>query len=287
MIAEQSLTRRKALNIVMLSLTGVCTVLTAGVLLLILGYLFWNGARSLNWAFLTELPVPVGELGGGMANAIVGSLKILAMATLIGFPIGFLVGVYLSEFGTAWFPSVVRFVTDLLNGVPSIVMGVFAYGLIVLRMGGHFSAFAGAVALGIMMIPIAVRSTEEFLHAVPNSLREGAMALGAAKWKAIVTVVIPAASRGIITAVMLGLARVAGETAPLLFTASDNQWWSNGLNEPTATLPVRIFLYAISPYDDWHRQAWAAGFLLLVSILVINILARVVVSHGFAHSPKR
>jgi phosphate transport system permease protein len=286
MTAEQSLTRRKAVNIVMLSLTGVCTVLTAGVLLLILGYLFWNGARSLNWAFLTELPRPVGELGGGMANAIVGSLKVLAMATVIGFPIGFLVGVYLSEFGTATFASIVRFVTDLLNGVPSIVIGVFAYGLVVLSMG-HFSAIAGAVALGIMMIPIAVRSTEEFLRAVPNNLREGAMALGAPKWKSIVTVVIPAASRGIVTAIMLGLARVAGETAPLLFTAFGNVSWSRGVNEPTATLPVMIFNYAISPYDDWHRQAWAAGFLLLMSILVINILARVVVSHGFAHSPKK
>jgi len=286
MTAERSLTRRKAVNIVMLSLTGVCTLLTAGVLLLILGYLFWNGARSLNWAFLTELPRPVGELGGGMANAIVGSLKVLAMATVIGFPIGFLVGVYLSEFGTATFASVVRFVTDLLNGVPSIVIGVFAYGLVVLTMG-HFSAIAGAVALGIMMIPIAVRSTEEFLRAVPNNLREGAMALGAPKWKSIVTVVIPAASRGIVTAIMLGLARVAGETAPLLFTAFGNVSWSRGVNEPTATLPVMIFNYAISPYDDWHRQAWAAGFLLLMSILVINILARVVVSHGFAHSPKK
>ena len=285
MTAEQSLTRRKAVNIVMLSLTGVCTVLTAGVLLLILGYLFWNGARSLNWAFLTELPRPVGELGGGMAYAIVGSLKVLAMATVIGFPIGFLVGVYLSEFGTATFASVVRFVTDLLNGVPSIVIGVFAYGLVVLRMG-HFSAIAGAAALGIMMIPIAVRSTEEFLRAVPNNLREGAMALGAAKWKSIVTVVIPAASRGIVTAIMLGLARVAGETAPLLFTAFGNPSWSR-VNQPTATLPVMIFNYAISPYEDWHRQAWAAGFLLLMSILVINILARVVVSHGFAHSPKK
>jgi len=256
------------------------------VLFFILGYLLWNGATSLNWAFVTQLPKPVGEAGGGMANAILGSLKILGMATLIVFPIGFLTGVYLSEFGAGWFPPAVRFVTDLLNGVPSIVIGVFAYTLIVLPMG-HFSAIAGAVALGIMMIPIAVRSTEEFLHSVPHALREGAMALGASKWKAITTVVIPAAARGIVTAVMLDLARVAGETAPLLFTAFNHRRWSHGWNEPTATLPVMIFTYAISPYDDWHRQAWAAGFLLLMSILVINILARVVVSHGFAHSPKR
>lgn len=283
---RQPMMLRKTVNVVMLGLTGVCTLLTAGVLFFILGYLLWNGATSLNWAFLTQLPKPVGEAGGGMANAIIGSLKILAMATLIGFPIGFLTGVYLSEFGTGWFPPTVRFVTDLLNGVPSIVIGVFAYTLFVLPMG-HFSAIAGAVALGIMMIPIAVRSTEEFLHSVPHSLREGAMALGASKWKAITTVVIPAAARGIVTAVMLDLARVAGETAPLLFTAFNHRRWSHGLNEPTATLPVMIFTYAISPFDDWHRQAWAAGFLLLISILLINILARVVVSHGFAHSPRR
>jgi phosphate transport system permease protein len=275
------LLRRKIVNAIMLSLTGVCTLITAGVLCFILSYLFWNGAKNLNWAFLTELPKPVGELGGGMAHAIVGTAKMLVMATAIGFPIGSLAGVYLSEFGKGRFSSVVRFVTDLLNGVPSIVIGVFVYALLVIPLK-HFSAIAGGVALGILMIPVAVRSTEEFLQGVPQNLREGAMALGASKWRAVATVVIPAAGRGIITAVMLGLARVAGETAPLIFTAFGNAFWSKSIHEPTASLPVMIYTYAISPYEDWHRQAWAAGFLLLTSIFVINILARVVVARGFS-----
>ena len=278
--------KRKVINAVMLTLTGVCAVMTAGVLFFILGYLFWNGGRSLNWAFLTKLPKPVGESGGGMANAIVGSVKILALAMIVGFPIGFLAGVYLAEYGKGLFPSIVRYVTDLLNGVPSIVMGVFAYTLIVLPMR-HFSTFAGGVALGIMMIPIAVRSTEEFLRGVPNSFREASIALGASKWRSIVTVVIPAAMHGIVTAIMLDLARVAGETAPLLFTSFNNRFWSPGWNQPTSCLPVMIFTYAIAPYEDWHRQAWAAGFLLLSSIFIINIVARFLVSKGFSHSALR
>lgn len=265
--------RRRAVNAIMLSLTGICTLLAAGVLLFILGYLFVNGARSLSWDFFTQLPVPVGEAGGGMANAIAGSVKILSLATLIGVPIGFLAGVYLAEFSGTGFAFVIRYVTDLLNGVPSIVIGIFAYTLIVLPQK-HFSAYAGGLALGVMMIPIAVRSTEEFLRAVPNSLREGAMALGASKARAVLTVVIPAASSGIVTGIMLNLARVAGETAPLLFTSFSNRYWSTGWNEPTAALPVMIFTYAISPYEDWHQQAWAAGFVLLFLVLTINVLAR-------------
>jgi len=275
--------KRKAVNAVMLSLTGVCAILTVGVLIFILAYLFWNGGRNLNWAFLTKLPKPVGETGGGMANAIVGSIKILSLAMLIGFPVGFLAGVYLSEYGRGPFPSIVRYVTDLLNGVPSIMMGVFAYTLIVLPMR-RFSTFAGGFALGIMMIPIAVRSTEEFLRSVPNTFREASIALGASKWRSIVSVVIPAAAHGILTAIMLDLARVAGETAPLLFTSFNHRFWSPGWTQPTASLPVMIFTYAISPYDDWHRQAWAAGFLLLSSIFIINIVARFLVSKGFSHS---
>jgi phosphate transport system permease protein len=284
--ADPALFRRKLTNAVMLSLTGVFTFITAGALLFILGFLLWNGAKSLNWEFLTRLPKPVGETGGGMANAIVGTFEMIALATALGFPIGFLAGVYLAEYGKRRFSSVVRFVTDLLNGVPSIVIGVFVYALLVLPFK-HFSAFAGGAALAILMIPIAVRSTEEFLNGVPQNLREGAMALGAHRWKAIVTVVIPAASRGIVTAVMLGLARIAGETAPLLFTAFSNRFWSHHLREPTASLPVMIYTYAVSPYDDWHRQAWAAGFLLLMSILVMNILARAVVSRGFSQGRRR
>ena len=270
---------RHAVNNVMLSATGVCTVLIASVLLFILGYLAVNGARNLNLAFFTELPKPVGEEGGGMANAIVGSGKILLMATLMGVPVGFLGGVFLAEYGNKQFAFVVRYVTDLLNGVPSIVIGIFAYTLVVIRVK-HFSAFAGGLALGIMMIPIAVRSTEEFLRAVPNGLREGALALGTPKWRALATVVIPAAKDGIITGIMLNLARVAGETAPLLFTALNNRYWSPGLNQPTSTLPVMIYTYALSPYDDWHQQAWAAGFILLMLVLTINVSARLILARS-------
>jgi phosphate transport system permease protein len=270
---------RHMVNNVMLGLTGVFTVLIAGALLFILGYLFVNGARNLDLAFFTQLPKPTGETGGGMANAIVGSAKILGMATLIGVPIGFLGGVYLAEYGNKSFAFVVRYFTDLLNGVPSIVIGIFAFTLVVLK-AKHFSAFAGGMALGLMMIPISVRSTEEFLRAVPNGLREGALALGTPKWRALATVVIPAAKDGIITGIMLNLARVAGETAPLLFTSLNNQFWSPGIDKPTSTLPVMIYTYALSPYDDWHRQAWAAGFVLLMLILAINVSARMILSRS-------
>ena len=270
---------RRAVNNVMLGATGLCTITIAGVLLFILGYLFVNGARDLNLAFFTELPKPVGEPGGGMANAILGSAKILALATVIGVPVGFLGGVYLAEYSDRGVAFVVRYTADLLNGVPSIVVGIFAYTLIVLRMK-HFSALAGGVALGLMMIPIAVRSTEEFLRAVPTGLREGALALGTPKWRALATVVIPAAKEGIITGIMLNLARVAGETAPLLFTSLNNRFWSPGLDQPSASLPVMIFTYAVAPYDDWHRQAWAAGFVLLMLILTINVSARLILSRS-------
>ncbi len=273
------LRRRRVVNTVMLGATGVCTVVIVGALVFILGYLFVVGARNLNWAFFTELPKPVGEPGGGMANAIVGSGKILALATAIGVPVGFLGGVYLSEYGGRGFAFTVRYTVDLLNGVPSIVIGIFAYTLIVHRYK-HFSTLAGGVALGIMMVPIAVRSTEEFLHAVPQSLREGALALGAAKWKMLLTVVIPAAKQGIITGIMLDVARVAGETAPLLFTSLNNRFWSPGLSHESASLPVVIYTYALSPYDDWHRQAWAAGFVLLMLILTVNVGARMILARS-------
>lgn len=270
---------RKAVNGVMLSLTGVCALAAVSVLLFILGYLVWNGGRYLTWTFLTHLPAPVGETGGGMANAIVGSGKLLLIAALTGVPVGLLAGVYLSEFGGKTFSFLVRYTTDLLNGVPSIVMGIFAYTVVVLPMG-HFSAIAGGLALGAILIPIVVRSTEEFLRAVPETLREGALALGANKWKTVATVVIPAAFQGIATGILLSLARVAGETAPLLFTSFSNQYWSSGYNQPTASLPVMIYTYAISPYDDWHRQAWAAGFILLALVLAANVGARLILSRG-------
>jgi phosphate transport system permease protein len=272
---------RKSLNYVMLSLTGIAALGVVSILFFILGYLIWNGGKSLNWNFFTQLPKPVGETGGGMANAIVGSLKLLMLAALMGLPVGLLTGVYLAEFGGKTFSFVVRYTTDLLNGVPSIVIGIFAYSLVVLPVK-HFSALAGGVALGIMVIPITVRSTEEFLRAVPGSLREGAMALGASKWKTIVTVVLPAASGGILTGMLLALARVAGETAPLLFTAFGNRFWSPGFEQPTASLPVMIYTYAIAPYDDWHRQAWAAGLVLLGLVLVANLGARLLLNRGSA-----
>ena len=270
---------RKSLNVVMLSLTGACALVTVAVLGLILGYLVWHGGSSVNWDFFTKLPKPVGDVGGGMANAIVGSGKLLLLASLVGMPIGVLAAIYLAEFGGKTFSFIVRYTTDLLNGVPSIVIGIFAYALVVVPMH-HFSTLAGGFALGIMMIPIAVRSTEELLRAVPRSLREGAMALGASKWKTIATVIVPAAFQGILTGLLLDLARVAGETAPLLFTAFSNRFWSPGWNQPIASLPVMIFTYAISPYDDWHRQAWAAGLVLLGLVLLVNIASRLLMSRS-------
>jgi phosphate transport system permease protein len=272
---------RKSVNIVMLSLTGLAALTVVSILFLILGYLVWNGGKSLNWDFFTKLPKPVGETGGGMANAIVGSLKLLLLAALMGLPIGLMAGVYLAEFGGRTFAYIVRYTTDLLNGVPSIVIGIFAYSLAVLPVK-HFSTFAGGVALAIMVIPITLRSTEEFLRSVPGSLREGAMALGANKWRTIATVVLPAAKGGIITGVLLALARVAGETAPLLFTAFSNRFWSPGWSQPIASLPVMIYTYAIAPYDDWHRQAWAAGLVLLALVLIANVGTRLALSRGGA-----
>lgn len=271
---------RKFVSGFMLSVTGVCAVVAVSVLFFILGYLVYHGGSSINWAFFTKLPTPVGETGGGMANAIVGTAKLLSLAVLVGVPIGFLGAIYLAEFsGNGVVAFVVRYAADLLNGVPSIVIGIFAYTLLVLPFK-HFSTIAGGFALGLMMVPITLRSAEEFLRAVPRALREGAMALGASKTRTIATVIVPAAYRGIMTAILLALARVAGETAPLLFTAFSNRFWSHGWNEPIASLPVMIFTYAIAPYDDWHRQAWAAGLVLLALILIVNIVARAILSRG-------
>jgi len=270
---------RKFVSAFMLTMTGVCAFVAVSVLFFILGYLAYHGGRSINWDFFSKLPKPVGETGGGMANAIVGSAKLLLLASLIGVPIGFFGGVYLAEFSGTKVAFVVRYAADLLNGVPSIVIGIFAYALLVLPFK-HFSATAGSFALGIMMIPITLRSTEEFLLNVPRELREGSMALGASKRRTIQSVVVPAAYRGILTAILLALARVAGETAPLLFTAFGNRFWSPGWNQPIASLPVVIFTYAVSPYEDWHRQAWAAGLVLLGFILVVNIVARVILARG-------
>jgi phosphate transport system permease protein len=272
---------RKFVSGFMLTMTGVCALVAVSVLFCILGYLVYHGGASINWDFFTKLPTPVGENGGGMANAIVGSAKLLLLASLLGVPIGFFGGIYLAEFSGHKVAFVVRYAADLLNGVPSIVIGIFAYALVVLPFK-HFSTLAGAFALGLMMIPITLRNTEEFLLGVPRALREGSVALGASKWTTIVRVVVPAAYCGIMTAILLALARVAGETAPLLFTAFGNRYWSPGLSQPTASLPVVIYNYAISPYDDWHRQAWAAGLVLLGLILMVNIIARVILARGVA-----
>jgi phosphate transport system permease protein len=272
---------RKFVSNFMLTMTGVCAGISVAVLFFILGYLVYHGGASINWDFFNKLPAPVGEAGGGMANAILGSAKLLLLAALFGVPIGFFGAIYLAEFSGSKVAFVVRYAADLLNGVPSIVIGIFAYSVAV-QPFKHFSTFAGGFALGVMMIPITLRSTEEFLLGVPRSLREGAMALGASKWKTIASVIVPAAYRGILTAILLAFARVAGETAPLLFTALGNRFWSNGWNEPTASLPVMIYNYALSPFEDWHRQAWAAGLVLLTLILIVNIVARAILSRGIS-----
>jgi phosphate transport system permease protein len=275
------LTYRKIVNNVMLTLTGLCTLLTVSLLFLILGYLVYHGGKSLDWGFFTKLPLPPGEDGGGMANAIVGSAEMVGMAALIGLPIGFMGGIYLAEFSGKFMGFAIRYTADLLNGVPSIVIGIFAWALVVVPMHG-FSGLAGAIALAIMLIPISLRTTEQFLSTVPNALREGALALGAPKWKVLATVVVPAAMKGILTGMILGIARVAGETAPLLFTALNNQFWPRGIGQPAASLPVMIYTHAVAPYDDWHRQAWAAGLVLLAMVLATNIAARWILSRGIS-----
>ncbi len=276
------MTRRKTVNALMFTLTGVCTAFTVSLLFFILGYLVYNGARSLNLDFFTQLPKPVGETGGGMANAIVGTGKLLALTIVIGVPVGFVGGVYLSEFGGRTFPFLVRYTTDLLNGVPSIVIGIFAYAVVVARFK-QFSTLAGGIALSIMVVPITLRMTEQFLRAVPQSMREGALALGASKWRTVATVVVPAAMRGILTGTILAVARVAGETAPLIFTAFSNRYWSPGWLQPTASLPVMLWTYAVAPYEDWHRQAWAAGLVLLLMMLAANVIARIVLAPKGTH----
>lgn len=242
-------------------------------LVMVVYYILAQGLSGLDTAFFTQLPRPVGEPGGGMAHAIVGTIILVGLASLVGLPIGILGGIYLAEFGDNRFGWSVRFGADVLAGVPSIVTGVFVYALVVLPMRG-FSALAGGVALGVIMIPIVMRTTEELVRLVPVSLREGALSLGAAQWQTIVRVVLPAAKGGIITGLLLAVARIAGETAPLLFTSPGNLFWSTRLDQPIASLPVQIFTYAISPYDDWHRQAWAGALVLVGMVLILSLAAR-------------
>lgn len=256
----------------MTTLTALCTVSAVGILLFILGYIALQGIGSLNLQFLVDSPKPVGE-GGGIGNAILGTLVLLGLSSAIGLPFGIAVGVYLSEFGTGRFGGIVRFLADTLTGIPSIVTGVFVYTIVVVPLK-HFSALAGAVALALIMVPIIARTTEEMLKLVPHSLREGALALGAPQWRVTLGVVIPAAASGIATGAMLAIARISGETAPLLFTAFGSRFFSYYLDQPIASLTVQIYNYAISPYDEWHAQAWAATLVLMTMILSINIAVR-------------
>jgi len=266
--------KRACTNALMFTLTGLSCLISVAVLFLILGYIGYHGLSSLSWSFLTHLPAPVGETGGGIANSIVGSIKIIGLAAVMGIPVGVLGGVYLSEFGRkSRLGFMIRYCADVLNGVPSIVMGIVAYTLIVLPMK-HFSALAGSVALAIIMIPMVLRNTEEFVRLVPSNIREAALGLGVPQWKVIIRIVLPTASRGIITGIILGVSRIAGETAPLIFTAFGNRFWDHGWMSPMSSLPLSIYNYAISPYEDWHRQAWAAALILIAVVLAGNITAR-------------
>jgi phosphate transport system permease protein len=270
---------RRLTNVLATVFAITAAVLVILPLLAIFIYLLIKGVQSLNWAFLTQLPKPPGEVGGGMANAIVGSGMILAIASLVGIPMGIGCGIYLAEYGRNLFGDVVRFTSDVLNGVPSIVIGIAVYSLIVVRQK-HFSALAGSVALAIMMVPTVARATEEMLLMVPNNIREAALGLGIPKWRTTLSISLRTASAGVITGCMLAFARVAGETAPLLFTTLGNQYWSKSLNQPTAALPLQIYTYALSPYDDWHKQAWAGALILIVMIVAAVAAVRIVTSRG-------
>lgn len=264
----------------MQGLTFLCAAIVITPLGLLYFHLLRDGLSSVNWAFFTQLPKPVGEAGGGMANAIVGTFVLLGQAALIGVPIGVLGGVYLSEFGAARMNWWIRFTADVINGVPSIVWGIVVWALLVVPMHG-FSALAGGVVLGFMMIPLVMRTTEEVLQLVPSGYREAALALGISRWRTTVQIVLRTALKGIITGVLLALSRIAGETAPLLFTAFGNRFWAHKLTEPISALSLQIFSYAISPYDDWHRQAWAGALVLLMLVLIVNIGVRLLTRDRF------
>jgi phosphate transport system permease protein len=271
--------RRRCTDHLMTGAAILTVVLVLAPLIAIFGYLVYRGIGSINWAFLTQLPKPVGETGGGMANAIVGSIFILAIASIIGVPFGIGAGIYLAEFGRNRFGSVIRFTADVLNGVPSIVIGIVAYSIVVLYQK-HFSALAGGVALAIMMVPTICRTTEEMLLLVPQPLREAAYGLGVPRWRTTLSIVLRTATSGVITGIMLAFARVAGETAPLLFTAFGNQFWNLRYDQPTAAMPLQIFVYAISPYDEWHRLAWAGALVLIILIVTSVAAVRYVVRRG-------
>ncbi|MBO8171853.1 MAG: phosphate ABC transporter permease PstA [Bacillaceae bacterium] len=274
-MTSQSLSARKVKNVTMIGLTVIGTILALIPLFSIFAYVIARGMPAINIDFFTELPKPLGEEGGGMVNAIVGTLIVVGISGLIGIPVGIMSGIFLSEYGRNRFGRFISFLTDVLLGVPSIVVGIFVYVLLVLAMGG-FSAYAGGIALSILMIPAVTRTTEEMLKLIPSHIREAGLALGLPKWRVILFIVLPSATRGIVTGVMLAIARVMGETAPLLFTAFGNRYWHSSLSDPIATLPVQIFTYAISPYKEWQAQAWAGALTLIVIVLIFNILARVI-----------
>jgi phosphate transport system permease protein len=267
--------RRQIADKFFTGLAAGLSVIVITALIAILAYLVLRGAGSVNWAFFTQIQKPVGEAGGGMANGILGSVMILVIASCMGVPIGIGAGVYLAEFGRGRLQHLIRFTADVLNGVPSIVIGMVAWGLVVVRQR-HFSAFAGGVALAIMMIPTVCRATEEMLLLVPQAVREAAFGLGIPQWRTTLSIILPTAKAGIVTGVMLAFARVAGETAPLLFTAFGNQFWNLRPNEPIAAMPLQIFTYALSPYDEWHRQAWAGALVLVALIVGTTTLVRFV-----------
>ncbi len=280
----RGLARRRGVSVVMVSLTCIAAALAVVPLVVILGYLLKQGASSLSLGFFTNMPRPAGESGGGMANAILGTLILIGVASTVGLPVGIGAGLYLAEQRGTKLATVVRFLADVLNGLPSIVMGIFAWQFLV-RPFGHFSALAGGAAIGAMMIPLVTRTTEEMVRTVPQSLREAALALGYPRWRTSLQIVLRTALGGIVTGVLVAVARVAGETAPLLFTAFGNQFWSTSVTEPIAALPLQIFIYAISPYDDQHRQAWAGALVLIALVLAISVIARFVTRarHGGGH----
>lgn len=271
--------RRRVTDHLMTGVAVLTVVLVLAPLIAIFGYLLYKGFGSINWAFLTQTPKPVGEAGGGMANAIVGSVLILGIASIFGVPLGIGAGIYLAEFGRNRMGDAIRFTADVLNGVPSIVIGIVAYAIVVLYQK-HFSALAGGVALAIMMVPTICRTTEEMLLLVPQALREAAYGLGVPRWRTTLSITLRTATSGIITGVMLAFARVAGETAPLLFTAFGNQFWNLRTDQPTAALPLQIFNYAISPYDEWHKQAWAGALVLIILIVTAVAAVRLAVRRG-------
>ena len=270
--------RRKVTNLVVHGACTIATVLAVIPLVVILGYIVFKGGAALNWAFLTELPKPPGEPGGGMANAIVGTLTLVGLACAIGVPLGVLAGIFVAEFGANKFGKLVRFSADVMSGLPSIVAGLFVYTLVVVPMH-RFSALAGGLALAVLMLPTVMRTTEELLRLVPDALREAALALGVPKWRTILRVVLRTAAPGIATGVVLAVARVTGETAPLLFTALNNNGWAEGIDQPTASLTVQIYQYAGSPYEDQQAQAWAAALVLVSVVLILNVSARLLVRH--------